>query len=296
MISIIIPAYQNTADLVATIKKNSPYFEDCEVIVVNDDPTTSIKRDLSQFKGIRLTENKKNLGFAGAANRGAREASGKYLLLLNSDVALQDSNYKKSLKYFEKDASLFAVSFAQEESDQKIVGKNRVYWKNGFFQHDSSSTKKGITAWAEGGSAIFDKKKLDALGGFDELYSPFYWEDIDLSYRAWRAGYTVLFDPSILVIHHHGSTINKFFARSTINKTSYRNQFIFIWKNITDLTFIASHIAHLFYMIPRSVIRGDGQLAAGFLAALVRIPQILRQRRKVKKFFIKTDREVLRLF
>ncbi|PJE58197.1 MAG: glycosyltransferase family 2 protein, partial [Candidatus Portnoybacteria bacterium CG10_big_fil_rev_8_21_14_0_10_36_7] len=49
-----------------------------------------------------------------------------------------------------------------------------------------------------------------SLNGFDELYSPFYWEDIDLSYRAWKTGYTVLFDPQVLVEHHHETTIRTF--------------------------------------------------------------------------------------
>ena len=55
------------------------------------------------------------------------------------------------------------------------------------------------------------------LGGMDTLYSPFYWEDIDLSYRAWKSGYQILYDPNIIVEHHHESTIAKYFDKKKVS-------------------------------------------------------------------------------
>ena len=120
----------------------------------------------------------------------------------------------------------------------------------------------------------------------DELFNPFYWEDIDLSYRAWKAGYKITYDPNIKVEHHHESTIGKYFDRSNILKIAFRNQLIFQWKNLTDRDLIIKHLFNL----PRFV------FFPGFFNALVRLPKILQARKKTVKLFVKSDREILDKF
>ena len=124
------------------------------------------------------------------------------------------------------------------------------------------------------------------MGLLDELYNPFYWEDIDLSYRAWKAGYKVLFDPNIKVEHRHESTIGKYFDKSKILKTAFRNQLIFHWKNLTDKDLIFKHLLNIpkFIFIP------------GFFDALIRLSKILQARKKTVRLFKKTDKEILGLF
>ena len=61
--------------------------------------------------------------------------------------------------------------------------------------------------WAGGGSSAVSRRKFEALGGFEELYNPFYMEDVDLSFRAWRRGWPSLLAPRSVVQHRHrGST------------------------------------------------------------------------------------------
>lgn len=297
MISVIIPTYKNTLVSLTNLKKNIPHLKDCEIIIVNDDPEISIENELLSYSAVKLIENEKNLGFAGAINRGVREASGEYLLLLNSDVVLHNDHFKRALEHFEKDPSLFAVSFAQVEKNKKTVGKNKLYWKKGFVRHKASENKKfGETAWAEGGSSIFSKEKFLNLGGFDELYSPFYWEDIDLSYRAWKAGFTVLFDPSIIVTHHHESTIGKYFSSKYVKKISYRNQLIFIWKNITSVPLLVSHFLRLPVFLLLFTLKGEFMFIKGCFGAIVRIGSILKTRNGIKKDSLKSDEEIFDLF
>lgn len=291
-ISIIIPVYKNYEMFYKYLEINKKHFDGCEVIVANDYPEEKITRKVKQiYSNAIIMDNKKNLGFAGNVNRGVRLAKRPYVFLMNSDVVLKDASFKKSVDYLKKDKKLFAIGFAQLEKDGKIVGSNRGYFQNGFINHAHQTlhvTRYTLhnNFWAEGGASIFNRKLFMDLGMLDELYNPFYWEDIDLSYKAWRAGYEVKFDPSIVVEHHHESTIGKYFQQEKILRTAFRNQLVFHWKNITDKDLLIKHLINL----PRYI------FTPGFFDALLKLPKILQARKETVRLFKKTDREILDLF
>ncbi len=290
-ISVVIPVYKKTDMFLANLEKNMPHLEGCQIIIVNDDPDTSIGHLLGNWKGIELIENEKNLGFGSAVNKGIQQATKDYILLLNSDVKLQDASYTKALTHFENNKDIFAISFAQIEKDGTIVGKNRIYWQNGFFMHSRASDLTfGKTGWAEGGSCVIDLQKYKNLGGFDSLYSPFYWEDIDLSYRAWKRGYTILFDPEIVVQHHHESTIKSYFSDFYVNSIAYRNQLLFIWKNIDDPQLLREHALATIKQCMRSITSDPGFIS-GYWRALAKKSAIIKPS---KSFF--SDHEILTQF
>lgn len=297
MISVIIPSYKNREMLLRNLAINLKFLDGCEVIVVNDYPPESLKEDFKELKKVKLIENEKNLGFGGAVNKGVEKATGEYIILLNSDVILTSPDFQKAVDYFKKDPSLFAMTFMQSEREDQKVGKNSIYWSGGFFHHRKAGDLLfGECAWAEGGAGIFDKKKFLELKGFDLLYSPFYWEDIDLSYRAWKKGYKVLFLPDVLVKHYHESTIGKYFSKDQITKIVFRNQLIFIWKNITDFSLMLNHIVLLPINLFAPLLEGNTVFLIGFLNALVSLPKILKFRKKQKKYFIMSDTKILDKF
>lgn len=280
--------------LVRNLSHNMRFLKDCEIIVVNDDPSESIQKELRQWNNVILIENRCNMGFGLTVNKGVTKALYQYIMLLNSDVLLQDTSYTKAFSHFETDSSLFAVSFAQKEKDGSIVGKNRIFWKNGFLQHEkANSLTSGHNGWAEGGACIIDRKKFDEIKGFDPLFSPFYWEDIDLSYRAWKRGYSILFDSRIVVEHHHESTIGVYFSKHFIKTIAFRNQLICIWKNITSKSLLYSHIPSLFKQILTKSVRGDFSFLSAFLKALFLIVPILKSRKEMQILSRKTDEEIL---
>ena len=290
-ISIIIPVYKNYQMFYDYLQINKKYFDGCEVIIMNDYPQENITSKVqSIYKDAIVFNNEKNLGFAGNVNRGVSKASGEYVLLMNSDVVLRDNSFLKTLEYFKKDAKIFAIAFIQIEKDGKIVGRNRGYFENGFVNHSHQeiSNNKDLIPnfWAEGGSSIFNKKLFINLGFLDELYNPFYWEDVDLSYRALKAGYKIFLAPEIKVEHHHESTIGKYFNNSKILKTAFRNQLIFHWKNLTDRKLILSHL----FSLPRYL------LTPGFMDAIFMLPKILNSRKKTVRLFVKTDKAILDTF
>jgi len=299
MISVIIPVYKNTQIFLDNLKKNLKFLDDCEILIVNDDPEKSIKKEIKSFKenNIFLIENRKNLGFGQSVNIGAKYAKGDYLFLLNTDVILNNKNYLHALKYFNENPNLFAVSFAQVEKDNQIVGKNILYFKDGLFCHQKANNLNfGFNAWAEGGACLIDKKKFNYLGGFDNLYSPFYWEDVDLSYRAWKAGFKILFDPKILVEHHHETTISKYFDKNKIKTIAYRNQLIFSLKNSTDFDLIVKFIFFLFKKLAKSVMIFNLIYLKAVIAFILKIPLIIIKKIFDSKIYKISDKEIISFF
>jgi GT2 family glycosyltransferase len=293
-ISVIIPTYKNEF-FFKNLEHNLSYISDYEVIIVNDNPSYSLVNKLLNYENIKVIENKKNLGFSGAVNKGAHEATGKYLMLLNDDVTLNDKSFEKATLKFQENKNIFAVSFAQRENSGKIIGSNKIFFKNGFLQHDSDSVEKlKLNAWAEGGACLIDKNKFLELGGFDKNFNPFYWEDIDLSYRAYKLGYEIIFDPSIIVNHNHETTIKSAFKNNYIEKIAYRNQLLCIWKNITDKNMLKNHYYHLFKKAIKSLVKLDFNFLNALLLALIKLPAIVKFRFNSKHKL--TDHEILEKF
>ena len=208
-ISIIIPNY-NGAEL---LKKNLPkvtdaisnYKESIEIIVVDDCSTDSSMEILKKLNGIRIIRNERNLGFSSTVNNGVRNASGEIVVLLNTDVKPEKEFLIPLLNHF-NDEKIFAVGCKDksiENGKTVLRGRGVGMWKKGFLIHSRGEVDKNTTLWVSGGSGAFKKSIWEKLGGFDELYSPFYWEDIDLSYRAIKSGYKILFEPKSVVIHEH---------------------------------------------------------------------------------------------
>jgi GT2 family glycosyltransferase len=82
------------------------------------------------------------------------------------------------------------------------------------------------TFFLSGANALVDRKKLMELGGFCELYSPFYGEDADLCMRAWRAGWKCYYEHRSICRHPASTTIAAYHQKRKIKTISYRNRLI----------------------------------------------------------------------
>lgn len=316
-ISIVIPNY-NGASL---LKKNIPHVLEAadyyskethslvDIVVVDDDsrdnPVEYIKDQTSKIKNtdkkskiiLRFLQNEKNIGFASTVNKGVKEAQGGVIVLLNSDVEPEKDFLIPLLVHF-KEEKVFAVGCLDksiEGSKTVLRGRGIGRWQRGFLVHKRGEVDKTDTLWVNGGSGAFKKEIWNKLGGFNSIYSPFYWEDIDLSYRAQKAGYKVVFEPKSVVIHEHEKgSIKAKYNSSQIKTTAYRNQFIFVWMNATDLDLQLLHIFWLPYHFLMAIKNLDWSFFKGFLLAIIKLPQILESSAKIKKSFIKSDKEVIK--
>lgn len=249
MISIVIPNY-NSADL---LQKNLPRLLEFlkksglehEVIVVDDCSTDESIEILKQVQDdIKIIKNEKNLGFASTVDRGIRAAKGEIVFTLKTDSLPENSDYfKKMLEHF-KNKNIFSITAALktiESGKTEIRGAGEIYFKKGFFLHKRSQpnltnlsnlTNSLWTDWPDGSASAFRKDLYLKLGGFDKIYDPFYWEDVDLGFRARKLGYLCVFEPKAILIHEHEEgAINRHYSKEQIKEISSRNQFLFVWKN-----------------------------------------------------------------
>lgn len=277
-ISVVIPNFNGAKILTKNLPEVLKIFPKSEILIV-DDASTDDSVDLVQnkFKKIKLIKNKKNLGFSRSVNRGVDESSSKYVVLLNSDVSPKKIDLKILMKHF-SNPSTFAVGFldiSYEEGKRVKRGRGGAAFKKGFLSHFALKPEAAETFWVSGGSGIFDREKFLELSGFDPVYAPFYWEDIDLSYRASKKGYKVYFEPGAQVDHfHEEGAIKKTNSESFIKKVSYKNQFLFVWKNICDPYLILLHLIWLPYHFVKAAASLDFDFFYGFIWALVKLPSI----------------------
>lgn len=301
-VSIIIPNY-NGAEL---LEKNLPFvFEaasayrngEVEVIIVDDASNDSSVEVLKQFD-VKVIINEKNLGFSSTVNRGVKEATGNIVVLLNTDVRPEKNFLDPLLKHF-SDPNVFAVGCLDKSIEGKktvLRGRGLGSFKRGFLVHRRGEVNKNDTLWVSGGSGAFKKDVWLKLGGFDPLYKPFYWEDIDLSYRALKSGYKILFEPKSVVVHEHeAGSIRKHYQNFKIKIVSYRNQFIFVWKNITDPQLKILHFIWLPVHIVLAFLRGDLYFLIGLFWAVTKLPAIIKikENLRTQKLFIKSDKEII---
>ena len=303
-ISVIIPNYNGKDLLAKNLPKVISMCPGCQIIVV-DDASQDGSQDFvkNKFEEVALIKMGKNVGFANAVNEGVKKARYNLVLLLNSDVAPSDNFLKPAVAHFNnksKSNKLFAVALCdRSHEDNKIISRGRggASFEKGFVNHFPMPSQKGQTLWVSGGSGLFDKKKFLKLGGFDTIFAPFYWEDIDLSFRAWRAGFTCIFEPASKVDHfHEQGTILKQKSPFFIKTVSYKNQFIFVWKNISDYLLTVEHLLWLPYHFAKALITFDLAFYLAFLWALSKLPElVLATQLSIPKFQL-SDREVLKKF
>lgn len=208
-------------------------------VLVNDDASkdSSIRIIQENFPEVKLLTNSQNKGFIHSVNKLFKEASGEIVVLLNNDVLVEKNFLEPMIKHF-SNKKTFAVNCHEEGS-----GWGKAQWKNGFYEFIETKEDNRVhkSAWASGGSAAFNKKIWQELGGFDPLLAPFYWEDVDLSFRALKAGFEIFWEPESVVYHEHGTTIGKSHSGKFVTRVQQRNQLLFIWKNITDKRLLADH-------------------------------------------------------
>jgi len=309
--SIVIPNYNGREllekNLPAVIKacqewaKSGPPAGEAswEIIVVDDASTDETVAFLKEeFPQVKIVVHNKNQRFAAACNSGVKAAKGEIAVLLNNDVSPEPKFLRPLLKNF-SDPKVFAVGCKERDfKEGKIVwsGRGLMSFKRGLMVHwrAKDQTQK-TTGWVAAGSGAYDRKKWQEIGGMDTLFRPAYEEDRDISYRALKHGWKILFEPKSVVDHHHETTNIETFGLRKIKIASFKNQFLFVWKNITDWQHLLSHLTWLPYHLTFTCWRSRGLLSIGFFWALIQLPEVIISRRRVKKLFIKRDSELKKL-
>ncbi len=257
--------------------------------IVTDDASTDNSLDFLEknYPQVKLVKRNKNGGFSSNANSGVKGSNGDLVFLLNPDAVPNRDCIINALPYF-KDEAVFSV------------GCNTggcwswANWQDGFFWHYMSPGKiqSHQTLWSRGGSGIFRKKTWEKFGGMDELYNPFYEEDVDLGYRAIKRGYkNIWVKDCVVTLPEEKGVIEENISKGKLSKIAQRNQLLFIWKNITSENLITEHKSALIKML----LTKPGYWPV-FISAVIKYPEILGKRTIEKKEQKLSDEEILEMF
>jgi hypothetical protein len=239
-ISIVIVSYNGRDHLrrcLQSLAAHPPAAEREVIVVDNDSRDGSAPMVASEYPDVRLLRMPRNLGFAAGANRGAREASGEAIVLLNPDSEIEADPFAPMLAYLREhvDAGIAAPRLLNPDGSLQLSCRSfptfsvalfnryslltRLFPRNRYsrqyllsdWRHDSVSD----VDWVSGACLMVRRSLFEEMGLLDEGYF-MYIEDVDLCQRVHRAGYNVVYLPQTSVIHHIGRSSRTLPSRSIV--------------------------------------------------------------------------------
>ena len=182
-----------------------------EVIIVDNGSTDGSLGYLhDEHPAVRVIALGANTGFAHAANRGLRAASGDAVALINTDVELDPDWLRRMAAVLEAHPDSAAVACKM----LSLADPDRVYDAGDVLRRDGACEQRGRFARDDGrfdapgdvfgacaGAALYRRDVVLGLGGFDERYFA-YLEDVDLALRLRLAGWGCRYEP--VVARHAG--------------------------------------------------------------------------------------------
>lgn len=233
-LSIIIVNY-NTKELtlqcISSIYESNTKKNSFEIFVVdNNSSDGSVEAIKQQFKKVILIENKDNVGFSKANNQAIRQAKGEYILLLNSDTIVQENTLSIMLQYMQQNNDVGAAGCEVLLQDGKLdiachrgfptpsasfyymLGLAKKYPNNPKFNqyHKSYLNMREIHEidCLVGAFMIVRAETIQQVGMLDESFF-MYGEDIDWCYRIKEAGWKIVYNPTVSIIHYKGASSRK---------------------------------------------------------------------------------------
>jgi len=175
-----------------------------------------------------------------ARNEGAKKAKGKYLVFLDNDTQVKKGWLDKVIKFMDQHSKVGAGQLKLlRMGSNKFDSAGDLITNNGFLAErareveDQGQFDKAEKIFSGKGAAILVRKDVFAkINGFDEAYV-YYWEEPDLFWRVWQAGYEVRFLWMGTVYHNYGTKAKPIPKQPAAGQVylACRNQLMTIIKN-----------------------------------------------------------------
>ncbi len=297
-VSVVIPSLDGEKLLpVALESLHEQTFRDFDVVVVdNASKDRSLELLKSRYPRVKVVALRRNMGFAGAVNRGIEASASEFVAVLNNDVevcprwleelhtaltehAEAGSAGPKMMRYFERNRINILGLRLNRTGEIELIGAG----EDDHGQYDQARHVFGVSA----GAALYRRKMLNEIGLFDEEFFANH-EDVDLAFRAQLAGYKALYVPSALAYHMVGSTIRR--RKYLPTYLNNRNKILFFWKNM-PAEIIEKHFQTIFRhqagTFLKRILLNFYKLRTlyylrGIVSGVLHIPYILQQRKKIR--------------
>jgi GT2 family glycosyltransferase len=229
-VSVIIVSF-NTLDITEKCLRHlvDSNLKNKEIIVVDNASSDGSAQMITQkFPEVKLIKSDKNLGFTGGNNLGLKQASGEFILLLNTDAFVQPDTLDKCLEIFSKHPDYdvlgckltFADGTFQPSAGYLPNPLNTFLWVWGvdvlplFKQMIHSVHPQGSeffkareVGWITGAFMFMKRVVYEKTSGLDEHFF-MYMEEIEWCKRIYQAGYKIWYEPSIEIVHLMGASNN----------------------------------------------------------------------------------------
>jgi len=229
-----------------------------EVLVVDDTGRDVLAGALrARFPGVRVLALPENRGYARALRAGVEAAEHELIFSMNPDVLVRKGFLDPLVACLaEADVAAVVPRILLGGVEEKIESLTALRERAGLIELEQpglagpGAPAQGLrlspVAFAVGGACLFRRKDFLESGGFDPLYEPFYWEDIDWCWSHWRAGKRVLYQPASVVEHHHRGTIGRRVGKDFVRAVIERNRLLFTWKHVDDPELQRRHLAAVY--------------------------------------------------
>lgn len=227
-----------------------------EAIVVDDTGENKLAPWLAEnFPSVHAVSRAANGGFAQALLSGVEAARHELVFSLNTDVRVRPGFLDPLVACLEDDVFAVVPRVLLNGEESQVESLTRISWADGFASLDQPGLKLDKErqpfrpvpiAFAVGGTVLFRRDEFLARKGFDPLFEPFYWEDVDLCWSAWRSGRRVLYQPASVVEHHHRGTIGRFVDSKFVRAAIEKNRLLFQWKHLDVPEALIEHVAALY--------------------------------------------------
>ncbi len=261
-ISLVIVTFNSERFIISCLDSIFKQGMPAQAIFVVDngstDNTVSLIKD--RYPQVNRIANKQNLGPCQARNQGIEASSGKWVLVLDSDVVLEDCFFRDServLSEIPEDVGMIQPKIVN--ADRKTIYSAGIFLSFfrrfhdiGHGQPDNGKFVRSVYVFgACSATAIYRRKMLQEIkeeaGYFDERFF-FLAEDVDLSWRAQRRGWKTVFSPQIVSFHYgDGSSTN----RKLRQYLCFRNRCYTIMKNEGFARYALKILPLIFYDFPR---------------------------------------------
>ncbi|HWZ61142.1 MAG TPA: glycosyltransferase [Gemmatimonadaceae bacterium] len=214
------------------------------------------------------------------------------VVILNNDMRVDPGFLGPLLTHF-ADPSVFAATARVLDWDgtRQTTGQRRIALRHCWYYQwwELSVSEPVHTLDAGGGCAAFRRAYFAELGGFDPLFRPAYYEDIDLSYRAWMRGWRTVFEPRSVIYHREGATLWDRGRDARHRALLARNQALFTMKNVGGWGFLAGYLAMAPLRVVRGALSGDPYTARGLVRAIPRAGRAIAARARRARPVLSAD-------
>jgi GT2 family glycosyltransferase len=314
-ISIVIPTWRGRhlleAYLPSVIAASDFYRRNSnartEIVIVEDAGGDDTSGWLKRHHGdqVRLLEHERNLGFCSACQTGFEHALYPVVLLLNNDVRLHPGCIAPFVEHF-SDPGVFAVTgkmFNQKGdvfcNGGKIGRFRRGMWSS-YQNYDvrpqpSKENQAGgyLSFAAIAAFSAYNREKFLRIGGLDQLTAMY--EDIEISYRAWKRGWTIRYEPRSIAYHDASQTMSRRYRKRSLDRLSRRSRILMHWIQLHDTKMFGQHVAVVAGQILASWIWLDWSFYWAVWTGLKHLAAIRRKRIDNKQHARRSDRELLQL-